>query len=158
MFDAMQAPPFGLEQRLINRPARVLDDPWRSVGRVDPYPVTPGQVYDFPPYALFLSLPNDLKTQRVHSWNAGVQHQLGDNMACRRHLPGQPHGEPVGRRHRQSGPPASRPGLANQPVHAEDAWSTRRGPDLPELLDRAARCASRTDAGGSGDRAVHRLP
>jgi hypothetical protein len=79
MFDAMQAPPFGLEQRLIGNV--LLDDPWRSVGRVDPYPVTPGQVYDFPPYALFLSLPNELKTQRVHSWNAGVQHQLGDSMA-----------------------------------------------------------------------------
>ena len=79
LFDAMQAPPFGLEQRLVGNV--LLDDPWRSVGRTDPYPVTPGKIFDFPPYALFISLPQDLKTTRVHSWNVALQHQIGDNMA-----------------------------------------------------------------------------
>ncbi len=78
-FDAAQAPPFGLEQRLINLPAGALDDPWRAAGRANPYPLT-GAVGEFPPYALMLAVPYDLETTRVHSWNAGVQHQLGDNM------------------------------------------------------------------------------
>jgi hypothetical protein len=79
-FDAAQAPPFGLEQRLINLPARGLDDPWLAAGRVNPYPITPGRIPEFPPYALLLAVPYDLETTRVHSWNAGVQQQLGDNM------------------------------------------------------------------------------
>ena len=41
-FDAAQAPPFGLEQRLINLPAGALDDPWRAAGRANPYPLTGG--------------------------------------------------------------------------------------------------------------------
>ena len=80
LFDAAQAPPFGLEQRLTGG-VLLLDDPWRSAGRIDPYPVTPGQVYDFPPYSLFISVPLDLNTTRVHSWNLGVQHQIGSSMA-----------------------------------------------------------------------------
>jgi hypothetical protein len=79
-FDAAQAPPFGLEQRLINLPARGLDDPWLAAGRVNPYPITPGRIPEFPPYALLLAVPYDLETTRVHSWNAGVQQQLGENM------------------------------------------------------------------------------
>jgi hypothetical protein len=79
-FDAAQAPPFGLEQRLINLPARGLDDPWLAAGRVNPYPITPGRIPEFPPYALLLAVPYDLETTRVHSWNAGVQQQIGENM------------------------------------------------------------------------------
>jgi len=79
-FDAAQAPPFGLEQRLINLPARGLDDPWLAAGRVNPYPITPGRIPEFPPYALMLAVPYDLETTRVHSWNLGVQQQLGENM------------------------------------------------------------------------------
>src|SRR5688572_926991 len=78
-FDAAQAPPFGLEQRLINLPAGALDDPWRAAGRANPYPITPGRIPEFPPYALLLAVPYDLETTRVHSWNVGVQHQLGAN-------------------------------------------------------------------------------
>ena len=79
-FDAAQAPPFGLEQRLINLPAGSLDDPWRAANRANPYPITPGRVGEFPPYALLLAVPYDLETTRVHSWNVGVQQQVGENM------------------------------------------------------------------------------
>ena len=79
-FDSAQAPPFGLEQRLINPGPNSLDDPWRAAGRVNPYPIIPGAKVAFPPYALLLSVPYDLETTRVHSWNVGVQHQVGDNM------------------------------------------------------------------------------
>ena len=79
-FDAAQAPPFGLEQRLINLPAGALDDPWRAASRANPYPITAGRVGEFPPYALLLAVPYDLETTRVHSWNLGVQQQVGENM------------------------------------------------------------------------------
>ena len=36
-FDSRSAPPFGLEQRLTGA---ILDDPWGSVGRTNPFPVT----------------------------------------------------------------------------------------------------------------------
>jgi len=79
-FDAAQAPPFGLEQRLINLGPRSLDDPFRAAGRVNPYPLPAGGVREFPPYALLLSVPYDLETTRVHSWNLGVQQQFGDDI------------------------------------------------------------------------------
>ena len=79
-FDAAQAPPFGLEQRLINLGANSLDDPWRAAGRTNPYPLTSRANLEFPPYALLLAVPYDLETTRVHSWNLGVQHQVGDSI------------------------------------------------------------------------------
>lgn len=80
-FDAAQAPPFGLEQRLTNPGAYSLDDPWKASGRVNPYPYNPSTATSFPPYALLISVPYDLETTRVHSWNLAFQHQVGDNMA-----------------------------------------------------------------------------
>jgi len=79
-FDAAQAPPFGLEQRLINLGRNSLDDPWRAAGRANPYPLPVGGVQEFPPYALLIEVPYDLETTRVHSWNLGVQQQVGENM------------------------------------------------------------------------------
>ena len=79
-FDAGSAPPFGLEQRLVNPGAYSLDDPWRAVGRVNPFPFVPGAVSEFPPYSLLIAVPYDLETTRVHSWNVGVQRQIGDSI------------------------------------------------------------------------------
>jgi hypothetical protein len=80
-FDSRSAPPFGLEQRLNG--AR-LDDPWGSVGRSNPFPVAVGGA-DYPfnqaLYSLFITVPYDIKTTRNHSWNVGLQQQIGDNMA-----------------------------------------------------------------------------
>jgi hypothetical protein len=80
-FDAAQAPPFGLEQRLVNLGPNSLDDPWRAAGRTNPYPVTRGPDLQFPLYSLLIEVPYDLDTTRVHSWNLGVQRQIGENMA-----------------------------------------------------------------------------
>ncbi|MGH9253572.1 MAG: carboxypeptidase regulatory-like domain-containing protein [Vicinamibacterales bacterium] len=77
-FDAAQAPPFGLEQRLTGNV--LLDDPWTSSGRVNPYPLASRENLEFPPYALLIQVPRDLDTTRVHSWNVGVQRQIGDNI------------------------------------------------------------------------------
>ena len=79
-FDSASAPPFGLEQRLINLGPRSLDNPWGAAGRNNPYPFTVGSLSEFPPYALLISVPYDLETTRVHSWNVGLQQQLDDNM------------------------------------------------------------------------------
>ena len=79
-FDAAQAPPFGLEQRLVNLGPNALDDPWRAAGRTNPYPYSPSATSAFPSYALLIQAPKDLETTRVHSWNVGVQHQVGDNI------------------------------------------------------------------------------
>jgi hypothetical protein len=77
-FDAANAPPFGLEQRLF-RPN--FDDPWGSLGRTNPYPASLGADLAFPPSALFIQVPKDLDTTRIHSWNLAVQRQVGENMA-----------------------------------------------------------------------------
>jgi hypothetical protein len=79
-FDAANAPPFGLEQRLVNPGPYSLDDPWSVAGRPNPFPFTPGSLSEFPGYALLISVPYDLDTTRVHSWNLGVQRQIGDNL------------------------------------------------------------------------------
>ena len=80
-FDSRSAPPFGLEQRLNGSQ---LDDPWGSVGRVNPFPVqVASQNYPWSSalYSLFITVPYDIRTTRNHSWNAGVQQQVGENMA-----------------------------------------------------------------------------
>jgi hypothetical protein len=80
-FDAGQAPPFGLEQRLFRLGPGSLDDPWAADGRPNPYPNERGTDTEFPQYSLLIMVPPDLKTTRVHSWNAGVQQQVGENMS-----------------------------------------------------------------------------
>ena len=57
-----------------------FDDPWRAAGRTNPYPFDARRGYRFPPYSLLIEVPYDLKTTRVHSWNVGLQRQIGDNM------------------------------------------------------------------------------
>ena len=78
-FDSRSAPPFGLEQRLNGS---ILDDPWGSVGRVNPYPIQAGNYpWSSALYPLFITVPYDIKTTRNHSWNVGIQHQVGDSTA-----------------------------------------------------------------------------
>jgi len=81
-FDSRSAPPFGLEQRLTGA---ILDDPWGSVGRTNPFPVTTLSEASYPFQSaissLFITVPYDIKTTRNHSWNVALQHQLGDNGA-----------------------------------------------------------------------------
>ncbi len=79
LFDSRSAPPNGLEQRLV-RP--LLDDPWGSVGRTNPFPVDFNHYpYDLALYSLYISIPPDLKTTRNHSWNVAYQRQLGNDTA-----------------------------------------------------------------------------
>jgi hypothetical protein len=80
-FDAGQAPPFGLEQRLFRLGSHSLDDPWLAADLTNPYPNERGGDREFPPYSLLIMVPKDLNTTRVHSWNVGLQHQIGENMS-----------------------------------------------------------------------------
>ena len=81
-FDSRSAPPFGLEQRLTGG---LLDDPWGSGGRVNPFPVTTLSSNDYPwesaQSALFITVPYDIKSTRNHSWNVALQQQMGDATA-----------------------------------------------------------------------------
>jgi len=78
-FDSRSAPPFGLEQRLNGS---LLDDPWGSVGRTNPYPISSDNYpWSSALYPLYITVPYDIKTTRNHSWNVGLQQQIGDNMA-----------------------------------------------------------------------------
>jgi len=78
-FDSRSAPPFGLEARLTGA---LLDDPWGSVGRINPYPLTPGNYpWNLALYPLYITVPYDIKTTRNHSWNVAFQRQFGDNTA-----------------------------------------------------------------------------
>ena len=78
-FDSRSAPPFGLEQRLNGS---LLDDPWGSVGRTNPYPISAANYpWSSALYSLFITVPYDIKTTRNHSWNVALQQQVGDNMA-----------------------------------------------------------------------------
>ena len=78
-FDSRSAPPFGLEQRLNGS---ILDDPWGSVGRVNPFPISPSNYpWSAALYPLYITVPYDIKTTRNHSWNVGIQHQVGNNTA-----------------------------------------------------------------------------
>jgi hypothetical protein len=78
-FDSRSAPPFGLEQRLTGA---LFDDPWGSVGRSNPYPISPSNYpWSQALYPLFITVPYDIKTTRNHSWNVAIQRQLGDNTA-----------------------------------------------------------------------------
>ena len=80
-FDASQAPPFGYEERPTRPAVGRLDDPWGGIGRTNPFPVTLGANLPFGPGGLYIQVPKDLKTTRVHTWNLGVQRQVGANMA-----------------------------------------------------------------------------
>ena len=79
--ETAQGPPFGLETRVVGTR---LEDPWGAVGRVNPFPMSEDPArYDWSlvEHALLTSLDYDLKTMRNHTWNVGLQQQVGDNMA-----------------------------------------------------------------------------
>ena len=103
-------------------------------------------------------MPYDLETTRVHSWNVGLQQQLGDNMGVSASYLGNyltnVWGDVTGN-----------PGVLPAGLASPTSPCTLRNPaapggtqTYPELLDGADRCAPRDDAGESGGRAVHRLP
>ena len=78
-FDSRSAPPNGLEQRLTGA---TFDDPWGSVGRTNPFPVDFNNYpYSLALYSLYIQVPYDIKTTRNHSWNVGIQQQVGSDMA-----------------------------------------------------------------------------
>jgi hypothetical protein len=96
-FDSKSAPPFGLEQRLTGTS---FDDPWGAVGRTNPYPVSTLYSPNFPfaqdLYALFVTVPYDIKTTRNHSLERRAAAAGGRQHGVCCDLPRQPHGQRVG--------------------------------------------------------------
>ena len=81
LFDMSQAPPFNYEERLIRPAVGRLDDPFGGIGRTNPFPFTRGPNLAFGPGGLYIQLPYDLQTTRVHSWNVGMQREIARDMA-----------------------------------------------------------------------------
>ncbi|NOT24714.1 MAG: TonB-dependent receptor [Acidobacteria bacterium] len=79
--DAMQAWPFGYEERLTGTAVGSLDDPFGGVGRVSPFPVKLGAGLQKAPGTPFIMVPQDLDGTRVHTWNVAIQRQLSDTIA-----------------------------------------------------------------------------
>ena len=76
------APPWGAEI-IIPTPAGKFEDPWLGVqsGNIFPVPENPGTNAPFPSAGSFLPVQPDLKTTQIHSWNATVQRQIGNDIA-----------------------------------------------------------------------------
>ncbi|MBI2150506.1 MAG: TonB-dependent receptor [Acidobacteria bacterium] len=72
------APPWGAEIRLLN-PAGGLDNPFQDFPGGNPFPFTFDENALFTPFGPFLSVPFDLDTTDVQTWNLSVQRQLAEN-------------------------------------------------------------------------------
>jgi hypothetical protein len=79
--NAANAPPWGSEVRLIRPNVGPFEDPFRGTSVTNPFPVTFDANARFSAAGPFLATPSDLKTTRVHSWNATVQRQIGNELA-----------------------------------------------------------------------------
>jgi carboxypeptidase family protein len=79
--NAANAPPWGSEVRLTRPGIGPFEDPFRASGVTNPFPITFDASAPFSPYGPFISTPRDLDTTRVHSWNASIQRQIGNNTA-----------------------------------------------------------------------------
>jgi hypothetical protein len=75
------APPWGSEVRLQRPGIGTFDNPFAGTGVTNPFPVTFDANAPFSPNGPFITPPTDLTPTRVHSWNASVQRQVGNNMA-----------------------------------------------------------------------------
>jgi hypothetical protein len=75
------APPWGSEVRLQRPGIGTFDNPFAGTGVTNPFPVTFDANAPFSPNGPFIAPPTDLTPTRVHSWNASLQRQLGNNMA-----------------------------------------------------------------------------
>ena len=75
------APPFNAEARVTN-PVGGFDNPWLGTGNETFFPFTTGPNSPFPLTGPYISIPPDIKPPRQHSWNLGVQRQIGDNLAA----------------------------------------------------------------------------
>jgi len=76
------APPWGAEI-IVPTPAGKFENPWLGVpsGNIFPVPENPSVSAPFPSAGSFLPVQPDLKTTQIHSWNATLQRQIGENLA-----------------------------------------------------------------------------
>ena len=72
------APPWGAEVRLTSVN---LDDPYANFPGGNPFPRSFDADAPFPAFGSFLAVDPDTENTRKHSWNLGVERQIGTNMA-----------------------------------------------------------------------------
>jgi hypothetical protein len=75
------APPWGSEVRLTRPGIGPFDNVFAGSGVVNPFPITFDASAPFSPNGPFIVPPSDLDTTRVHTWNASLQRQFGNNLA-----------------------------------------------------------------------------
>ena len=74
------APPYGADAR-VNFPAGGFDNPWLGTGNETFFPSSLHTDSPFPLTGTYVAIPPDIEVPRQQSWNAGVQRQIGENLA-----------------------------------------------------------------------------
>jgi hypothetical protein len=72
------APPFG-NRSILNDPPGLMDDPYRSVGG-DPHPIVTGPNTPYVQFGSFGTMDPDINSNRIQSWNATLEQQIGTNL------------------------------------------------------------------------------
>jgi hypothetical protein len=73
------APPFG-NRSVLTDPPGLMDDPYRSVGG-DPHPIVTGPNTPYVAFGSFGTMDPDINSNRIQSWNATLEQQLGTQWA-----------------------------------------------------------------------------
>jgi len=73
-------PPYGADAR-VNLPAGGFDNPWLGTGNETYFPYSFRSDSPFPLTGTYVAIPPDIEVPRQQSWNAGVQRQIGPNLA-----------------------------------------------------------------------------
>jgi hypothetical protein len=74
------APPYGADAR-VNLPAGGFDNPWLGTGNETFFPFSLRPDSPFPLTGTYVAIPPNIEVPRQQSWNAGVQRQIGQNLA-----------------------------------------------------------------------------
>ena len=72
------SPPWGTRVALTN-PAGGFDDPWQGQPGGNPFPLVINADSTFPPSAVIVNVPLNLRMPYVNQWNLSLQRQIGEN-------------------------------------------------------------------------------
>jgi len=72
------SPPWG-SRVILSNPAGGFDDPWQGQPGGNPFPLAVNANSTFPPSAVIVNLPLNLRMPYVNQWNLSVQRQIGED-------------------------------------------------------------------------------
>src|SRR3989475_1680916 len=72
------SPPWG-SRVVLSNPAGGFDDPWQGQPGGNPFPLAVNANSTFPPSAVIVNLPLNLRMPYVNQWNLSVQRQIGED-------------------------------------------------------------------------------